>query len=204
MPYDTSGPPPPPKPQQERVLRFNEKHRFVTNLEAKPGEPPPKSKWAPYKPVPPEKRKPVGRPPHVVTKQTRDAVTALVSSDCSHEEIAAHLGVALSSLRRRYKKELDPVYASTQVKTRLVLRVLQQALNGDKSSQFFLLERQFGLAKTSKHEHTGANGEPLDIRSASTSQLEQALAVLLQGTAGADDQDGAGAEVYKDQPSGLV
>ncbi len=86
-----------------------------------------------------------GRPgpaPVVPSKQEREAVRAMAGFGIPHEEIARVVGCAATTLRDRFREELD--LGATQANVRVAQRLFNLALEGNVSAAIFWCKARMG------------------------------------------------------------
>jgi transposase len=103
----------------------------------------------------------VGRPAHQPTEQNRLQVKTLAAVGIRHEDIATKLGICADTLTKYYRQELDDgrVDANAQIGKSLY----EQAKNGNTTAMIFWLKTRAGWKETMVNEHTGADGQPLQV-----------------------------------------
>ena len=77
----------------------------------------------------------MGRPAFVPTPEQREDVDRFSVVGCSHEQIAALLGIGLSTLRRHFKKELEEFRDSILNNTRTVVSEMDGLMAMDVAHQ---------------------------------------------------------------------
>jgi len=80
----------------------------------------------------------------------------------SHVNIGRVLGVSDDTIEIHYREELDT--AITMANSAIANTMYQKALSGDNSCMMYWLSRRAGWKETLHHEHTGANGGPIESR----------------------------------------
>ena len=95
------------------------------------------------------------------TDDSRRLVTDLASVGIRYEDIAAKLQISSDTLVKYYKKELDDgrVDANADIGRSLY----NQAREGNTQAMIFWLKTRAGWAETQKVEHSGVDGQPIDL-----------------------------------------
>jgi len=113
-----------------------------------------------------------GRPPHDPTPEMRAQVEALAGFGIQREEIARYLGISKPTLRNHYAEEL--AVGVTKANVQVARALHSQAVNGDVRAATFWLKTRGGWKETSKLEHTGEDGGPIEVSDAKA-KLKQKL-----------------------------
>jgi hypothetical protein len=121
----------------------------------------------------------MGQPPFVPTDQQRQDVRELASI-LTAEQIGVKLGISRTTVMRHFAAELQQ--GVTNAVAIVGSKVLKQALDGDKASQFFFLKTRGGW--TQRHEVTGKDGGPVRVQEFDFSGLSLVEKKLLAGTLG--------------------
>lgn len=104
--------------------------------------------------------------PRVLTPEEIEQVGKL-GGLLTQDQLADYLGMATSTLEAIFKRQPEVAGAYKQARAKLIGGVakslVQDALNGDKTSQIFFLKTQAGWRETNRTEHTGAEGAPLAV-----------------------------------------
>ena len=79
-----------------------------------------------------------------------------------HEQIAKLLRVAVNTLKKHYREELDLGLARANAVVASTL--FAQAKSGNVTAMIFWLKARAGWRETTKLEHAGSPGEPIEIR----------------------------------------
>ena len=120
----------------------------------------------------------MGRPPHEANAETRRTVEQHAAVGTRHEQIAKILGVALNTMKRYYREELD--LGLSRANAVIASTLFAQAKGGNTTAMIFWLKTRGGWRETAKIEHAGAPGEPIEIRQLDATRLSDgALAELL-------------------------
>lgn len=108
----------------------------------------------------------IGRPPHEPTPHSREQVEAMAGLGMTHDEICLLTKLSGKTLRKHYAEELDAgaIKMHLSVKNRLrTLMTQDDDLKVAASTVMFFLKTQCGWSEKTKHEHTGADGDPLTM-----------------------------------------
>jgi hypothetical protein len=129
----------------------------------------------PVKPKQPEKPKQIkgkvggarpgaGRPEFVPTDEERRQVEALSGYGLPQEQIAILIrgGINLSTLREHFATEL--VAGKAKANGQIGKTLFQKAMGGDTAAMIWWSKAQMRWAETQKHEHTGADGGEMVIK----------------------------------------
>lgn len=103
-----------------------------------------------------------GNPPHVPTDENRKIVKALVAYGVVQDDIAKQLDVSVDTLQRHYRREIDT--AANEANAKVAERLFKKCMDGDTTSLIFWLKTRAKWSETHKHEHTGAQGGPIETR----------------------------------------
>lgn len=123
------------------------------------------------------KRSGAGRPTYKASDADRYTVQVLRACGITHETIAKCLGVALGTLSKHYKSELES--AGEAVIAKVAEGVVRRALNGDNTCSIFFLKTRAGWRDAPQRvEHTGENGKPINLSGMSTAQLNELEKIL--------------------------
>ena len=128
----------------------------------------------------------VGRPPHHATPELRRMVEHHAAIGTPHQQIAKLLKIALNTLKRNYREELDLGLA----KANAVVggRLFAEAKRGNITAAIFWMKTRGGWRETAKVEHAGVPGAPIEVCQLDTSRLSTAtLAELLAARDNAPD-----------------
>lgn len=104
-----------------------------------------------------------GRPPFVPADHERQQVEALSGYGLPQDQIAVLIrgGIALETLREHFAKEL--VSGKAKANGQIGKTLFQKAVGGDTAAMIWWSKSQMRWAETQKHEHTGADGDPIAI-----------------------------------------
>lgn len=125
-------------------------------------------------------RKGAGRPPYVPDERTRGKVETLAAMGLPQTNIARKLGIDPKTLREHFREELDMGKAEANfavVQTLYKFAVGDPGHPGDPErgippkdpvkpqlrATIFWAKTQCGFSTTSKVEHTGADGKPIQV-----------------------------------------
>ncbi len=119
----------------------------------------------------------MARPEHVPTEQSRKTVEAMSAYGVPQQQIAAVIGISKPTLEKHYRAELDTADAKAIAK---VAESLFQKATGSHpqavTAAIFWLKTRAGWKDTSRVEHTGANGGPIqnvDLSGATPEDLDR-------------------------------
>lgn len=103
-----------------------------------------------------------GRPRIPFDGTDKDKVRLLARAGTKQAIIAGLLGCSVDTLQRRFADELGetPEMAHALVSASL----LDKALGGDLGAMVWYEKTRRGFRETSRHEHTGADGKPIELR----------------------------------------
>lgn len=99
------------------------------------------------------------KPAHEPTKATRDTVVMHVMVGTPQADIARVLGIDEKTLRKHYRDDLD--LAKAKANARVGGALFNKAIGGDMAAIAFWCKTQMGMRETTRHEHTGPNGGPI-------------------------------------------
>lgn len=120
----------------------------------------------------------MSRRPHEPTDDTRRTVAQHAAVGTRHDLIAQILGVSLNTMKKYYGEELELGLARANAVVASTL--FAQAKGGNTTAMIFWLKTRGGWRETSRLEHGGVPGEPIEIRQLDATQLsDEALAELL-------------------------
>lgn len=105
-----------------------------------------------------------GRPPFVPTDDERKQVEALSGYGLPQDQIAILIrgGIALETLRQHFATEL--VSGKAKANGQIGKTLFQKAMGGDTAAMIWWSKSQMRWAETQKHEHTGSDGAPIEIK----------------------------------------
>jgi len=108
-----------------------------------------------------------GRPPVVFTEEQVAQVEALAAV-LSKAQMADYFNIGENTLRSVEERQPEVFEAYKRGKSKAIAGVasnlLSQARNGNMSAAMFYLKTQGGWRETSRHELTGEDGGPVEIR----------------------------------------
>lgn len=114
-----------------------------------------------------KKRQKGGRPSHAPSEKDRKTVESMASYGIKQDEIADVLGVDPKTLRTHYRKELDlsSTKANALVAQSLFAKATASQCSGPSvTAAIFWLKTRAGWKERDVHEHTGADGGPIQIQ----------------------------------------
>lgn len=105
-----------------------------------------------------------GRPPFVPSDDERKQVEALSGYGLPQEQIAILIrgGIGLDTLREHFATEL--VSGKAKANGQVGKTLFQKAMGGDTAAMIWWSKAQMRWAETQKHEHTGTDGAPIEIK----------------------------------------
>lgn len=105
-----------------------------------------------------------GRPPFVPTDDERKQVEALSGYGLPQDQIAILIrgGIGLDTLREHFATEL--VSGKAKANGQVGKTLFQKAMGGDTAAMIWWSKAQMRWAETQKHEHTGTDGAPIEIK----------------------------------------
>ena len=107
------------------------------------------------------KRK-VGRPPHLVTADTRKQIYNLSIVGTRYEDIALVLGISDDTLTKYYKPELEK--GRIEANAAVAGTLFEKAKQGDTSSMIFWLKTRAQWSEKNTTELTGEGGGAISIK----------------------------------------
>ncbi len=116
----------------------------------------------------------IGRPPIVIPQEIRDQIRTLAGFGFPHDAIARLVKIPERTLERNCVEELRD--GKEELKADLMDTLVQRAKAGDTACLIFANKTICGLRETSRTEHTGANGGPIetiDVAKAESMTLEE-------------------------------
>ena len=122
---------------------------------------------------------------HVRTEQNAKMVEAMTAYGVTQGDIAAVLGVSLSTIKTHYRDELDTAIAKANSK--IAERLYKKALDGDTTSMIFWLKTRARWSETVKQELSGPNNGPIQHEATVTHKIlslmttEQLQAIEAEG-----------------------
>lgn len=104
-----------------------------------------------------------GRPAFIPTDDERRQVEALSGYGLPFDQIAALIrgGIHIDTLRTHFPNEL--VSGKAKANGQIGKTLFQKAIGGDTAAMIWWSKSQMRWAETQKHEHTGADGDPIAI-----------------------------------------
>ena len=103
-----------------------------------------------------------GRPPYLVTKETRKQVYNLSIVGTRYEDIALVLGISDDTLTKYYKSELEK--GRIEANAAVAGTLYEKAKQGDTSSMIFWLKTRAQWSEKNTTELTGEGGAPINIK----------------------------------------
>lgn len=97
-----------------------------------------------------------GKPPHELTKASRDTVQLHAMVGTPQEDIARVLGIDAKTLRKYYRDELDLALAKANATIGGAL--FNKAKSGDTSAMMFWLKTRAGFRERQDIDHTSSDG----------------------------------------------
>lgn len=115
-----------------------------------------------------------GRPPFVPSDDERKQVEALSGYGLPQEQIAILIrgGIGLDTLREHFATEL--VSGKAKANGQVGKTLFQKAMGGDTAAMIWWSKAQMRWAETQKHEHTGTDGAPIEIKKIERVIVDQA------------------------------
>jgi len=107
-------------------------------------------------------KKKVGRPPYLVTADTRKKVFDLSIVGTRYEDIALVLGISDDTLTKYYKSELEK--GRIEANAAVAGTLFEKAKQGDTSSMIFWLKTRAQWSEKNTTELTGEGGAPINIK----------------------------------------
>jgi len=107
-------------------------------------------------------KKKVGRPPHLVTADTRKQIYNLSIVGTRYEDIALVLGISDDTLTKYYKPELEK--GRIEANAAVAGTLFEKAKQGDTSSMIFWLKTRAQWSEKNTTELTGEGGAPISIK----------------------------------------
>ena len=103
-----------------------------------------------------------GRPPYLVTADTRKKVFDLSIVGTRYEDIALVLGISDDTLTKYYKPELEK--GRIEANAAVAGTLFEKAKQGDTSSMIFWLKTRAQWSEKNTTELTGEGGAPINIK----------------------------------------
>lgn len=109
-------------------------------------------------------RENAGRPAFEPTDAERKQVEALSGYGLPIDQIAVLVrdGIHIDTLRKHFADEL--VKGKAKANSGIGRTLFQKAMDGDTTAMIWWSKTQMRWAETQKHEHTGADGAPIEFR----------------------------------------
>jgi hypothetical protein len=109
----------------------------------------------------PAPRQVTGRPRHIPSAASRERVVVSSGLGIPNDQIAAILGISLTSLLKYYESDirLGRAKASAEIADSL----FNKAKNGDTAALIWWTKAQMKWTETQRHENTGSDGGPVEI-----------------------------------------
>lgn len=112
---------------------------------------------------------------HKPTSEAKAAVRSLSGFGIPQGEIAQHLGITEPTLRKHYREDLDA--GMTTANVQVIKSLFDNATKfNNVAAQIFWAKVRCGWSETTNHQHSGINGEPIEVREVSA--LEQITSKL--------------------------
>jgi len=108
------------------------------------------------------KRDKAGRPPYLVTADTRKQVYNLSIVGTRYNDIALVLGISDDTLTKYYKSELEK--GRIEANAAVAGTLYEKAKQGDTSSMIFWLKTRAQWSEKNTTELTGEGGAPINIK----------------------------------------
>ena len=104
-----------------------------------------------------------GKPEFRPTDDERKQVETLSGYGVPYEQIAILVrgGIDVNTLMKHFRSEL--VSGKAKANTKVARTLFQKAVNGDTGAAIWWSKTQLRWAETQKHEHTGADGAPIEL-----------------------------------------
>lgn len=103
----------------------------------------------------------MARPEYQPTEKDREIVRALVGFGMPLESIAHVLKITFKTLKKHFPDEIEQGKAT--VDAAVYAALFQSIKRGNVASIIFYLKTQKGWKETERHEHTGKDGEPIQM-----------------------------------------
>lgn len=122
-----------------------------------------------------------GRKEFEPTDAERKQVEAMSGYGLPHDHIAVLLrdGISIDTLRKHFASEL--LRGKAMANGQIGKTLFQKAMAGDTTAMIWWTKSQMRWAETQKHEHTGADGAPIQLDAIDARQLStEALAEIMK------------------------
>lgn len=96
----------------------------------------------------------------------------------TQDDIARLMGKASSTFRVCEAAKAAFEDGKAEIKAKVAGKLVEKALKGDTVSQIFYLKTQAGWKETSRQEHSGPDGKPIEYRDLSEDEVDARLAEL--------------------------
>ena len=103
-----------------------------------------------------------GRPPYLVTADTRKQVYNLSIVGTRYEDIALIMGINNDTLKKYYSEELEK--GRIEANAAVAGTLYEKAKQGDTPSMLFWLKTRAGWSEKNTTELTGEGGAPINIK----------------------------------------
>jgi len=109
-------------------------------------------------------REGAGRHAFEPTDEDRAQVATMSGHGVPFEQIATLIrgGIHIDTLRKYFKDEL--VSGKAKANSQIGATLFQKAMNGDTTAAIWWSKTQMRWSETHKHEHTGADGQPIEFQ----------------------------------------
>jgi len=130
--------------------------------------------------------RPRGRPKFEPTEQQRQQCAALIAFAIPEKQIAARFSITEKTLRKHFRSEIDNGLAEANAQVGATL--FKMATSGKVvAATIFWAKTRMGYREIDRHEITGADGGPVDVRNIPDDQLTRLLSVHGAGAAAPPD-----------------
>ncbi|NDC25384.1 MAG: hypothetical protein EBZ49_14825 [Proteobacteria bacterium] len=99
---------------------------------------------------------------HEPTPESRKLVESSSGLGLPHESIAVLVGIDDKTLRKHYRAELD--MGKAKANGQIAKTLFSKAVAGDTTSLIWWTKSQMRWSEVQKHEHTGADGGPMEFK----------------------------------------
>lgn len=133
----------------------------------------------------PEPKNKGGRPRIGFDGTDKEAVKLLAMVGTKHSIIAGIIRCSEDTLGRRFREELD--FGKAHSEALVGATLFQKALEGDIGAIVWFEKTRMGMKDTSRHEHSGVDGKPIELKDMSRYTDEELDAIerasnILAGT----------------------